>query len=51
MAGSKDCGFLSGGDGEIGFLATDDFVAMGNEDAFIAMTEDSVMFGSSDTGA
>merc|ERR1719491_1838547 len=51
MAGSEDCGFLAGGDAEGGFVATDDFVAIGNEDAFIVMTEDSVMFGSTVTGA
>ena len=30
---------------------TDDFIALGNEDAFISIMEDSVMFGSSVTGS
>jgi len=51
IMGSEDCGFLAGGDAEGGFLATDDFIAFGNEDAFIAFAEDSVTFGSTSTGA
>merc|ERR1719469_1739309 len=41
--GSKDCDFL--------VVATDDFIALANEDAFIYFMEDSVMFGSSVTGS
>jgi len=52
MYGSEDCGFLGGVDAEgDGFLATDDFIAFGNEDAFIAFGEDFVTFGSSVTGS
>merc|ERR1712238_319879 len=43
MAASEDCDFIA--------LATDDFVAVGNEDVFVSFTEDSVMFGSTVTGS
>ena len=32
-------------------MATDDFIALGNEDVFISIMEDSVMFGSPVTGS
>jgi len=53
VIGSEDCGFFSvvDSDAMVGVTVTDDFVAMGNEDAFIVMTEDSVIFGSTVTGA
>merc|ERR1712238_295716 len=43
MAASEDCNFF--------VMATDDFFAVGNEDAFITFMEDSVMFGSTVTGS
>jgi len=50
---SEDCGFSGGVDAETGdgFLATDDFISFGNEDAYIAFGEDFVTFGSSVTGS
>jgi len=52
LTGSEDCGFVAGAGAENGdeFLATDDFIAFGNEDAFIVFMEDSATFGSSMTG-
>merc|ERR1719491_2381736 len=41
--GSEDCNFL--------IVMTDDFFAVGNEDAFVTFMEDSVMFGSTVTGS
>merc|ERR1719148_191684 len=51
MVASEDCGFLAAGDADGGVLLTDDLIAFGNEDAFVSFTEDSVMFGSTVTGS
>jgi len=43
MFGSEECDFF--------VLATDDFITLGNEDAYISIREDSVMYGSVVTGS
>merc|ERR1712238_497623 len=51
--GSEDCGFFGGVDygTGVGLLLTDDLIAFGNEDVYVAFSEDSVVFGSSSTGS
>merc|ERR1712238_172079 len=51
--GSEDCGFFGGVDYGTGgaIFMTDDLIAFGNEDVYVAFSEDSVVFGSSSTGS
>merc|ERR1719491_1176905 len=51
MVASEDCGFLAAVDADGGLLLTDDSFTVGNEDAFVSFTEDSVTFGSTVTGS
>merc|ERR1719491_1702552 len=51
--GSEDCGFITGVDLGTGdaFFMTDDVIAFGNGDEYVAFMEDSVVFGSTSTGS